>query len=68
MHFKLSARLQADMMEDLSKMLDDNIPIKNAVAELAHTFVGRASDAARRMQSMLKRATTLTSSSTSTSC
>lgn len=55
MHFKLSARLQADMMEDLSKMLDDNIPIKNAVAELAHTFVGRASDAAKRMQSMLTR-------------
>lgn len=55
MQFKLSARLQADMMEDLSKMLDDNIPIMNAVSELSDTFVGRASEAARRMQSMLTR-------------
>lgn len=55
MQFKLSAKLQADMMEDLSKMLEDNIPLNNATAELAHAFVGRASEAAKRMRTMLAR-------------
>jgi type II secretory pathway component PulF len=51
---KLSLRVQGDMMEDLADLLNDEIPIAKAVNELAGTYRGRASEAARMMEHALR--------------